>query len=193
MSTRSSIWRRRLGLWLPALVFFLLNLGALVVYQTRFAGRAEVTQEELQEARRELSLLQSRHRRVATQLERARSTRAAVGELYERRLATESERLTDIIAEVKELASRAGMTPRSISYPSEAIEDYGLRKRSLVFQVEGRYSDLRKFINLLELSESFLTLEEVSLSGASGGNQLTIRLRLSTLFASGEQPPLETS
>src|SRR5262249_7156107 len=37
-------------------------------------------------------------------------------------------------------------------------------KRSFVFEVDGTYLDLRKFINLLELSDSFLTLEAVSLS-----------------------------
>lgn len=193
MSTGTRIWRRRLRLWLPALLFFLLNVVALVVYQSRFAGRAEVTQEELQEAKRELSSLEHRRQRAETRLDQVSTTRSAVRDFYDRRLAPESERLTRIIAEVKELASRAGLTPRSISYPSESIEDFGLRKRSFVFSVEGRYADLRKFINLLELSDSFLTLEQVSLSGASGGNRLNIRLRLSTLFAENEEPPLETS
>lgn len=193
MSHAARIWRRRAALWLPALLFFLLNAAALVVYQARFAGRAEVTQDELQTAKRQLGVLEAQHRRVADQLETVRGTRSAIVDFYDQRLATESERLTQIIAEVKELASRAGLTPRNISYPTQPLADYGLHKRSFVFRVEGRYADLRKLINLLELSDSFLTLEEVSLSGSSGGNRLSIGLRLSTLFAEGERPPLEAS
>jgi hypothetical protein len=73
--------------------------------------------------------------------------------------------------------------PQAISYPDETIEDYGLRKRSFQFGVEGTYGDLRKLINLLELSDSFLTLESVQLSGSGTGNRLRIDLSLSTLFA----------
>ncbi len=65
--------------------------------------------------------------------------------------------------------------PRSITYPEEQIQQYGLIKRSFIFSVEGTYADLRKFINLLELSDSFLTLEDASLAeeGArhDGGNR----------------------
>ena len=54
--------------------------------------------------------------------------------------------------------------------------------------MDGTYLELRKFINLLELSDSFLTLEEVTLAGETRGEgpELNIRLSLSTLFASEE-------
>jgi hypothetical protein len=117
-------------------------------------------------------------------------TRQAVASFYQDRLSTESARLTRIIAEVKELASRAGLSPSQITYPSEPLEDYGLRRRGFVFQVDGTYADLRKLVNLLELSDSFLTLEKVDLSGADGG-RLRIQLRLSTLFAADGSSPLE--
>lgn len=190
MSRLHGIWRRRLGLWLPALVFFLLNLLALVVFQVRFAGRSEVTAEELSTARQELTVLRAERQRVEAKLSRVREARSALRDMYGERLASEEKRLTRIIAEVKDLASRSGMAPRSISYPRQPIEDYGLRQRSFVFSVEGTYSDLRKFIHLLELSDSFLTLEEVSLSGDAGGQRLSIQLRLSTLF-SLDRTPLE--
>ena len=77
-------------------------------------------------------------------------------------------------AEVKDLAKRAGLAPRSITYPEEQIQQYGLIKRSFIFSVEGTYADLRTFINLLELSDSFLTLEDASLAEEGrheGGNR----------------------
>jgi len=83
---------------------------------------------------------------------------------------------------VQSLARKAGLDPRSIAYPEPEIEDYGLVKRSFIFTVDGDYLALRKFLNLLELSDSFLTLEDASVSEASKGQELRLSLTLSTLF-----------
>lgn len=184
----TSIWRRRVALWLPALVFFLLNVVVLLVYPVRFAGRMEVTADELDQERAVLAELVERRRDLESQRQGIERTRLAVDEMYSERLAPESERLTRIIAEVKDLAARSGLTPPAVSYPTEPLEEYGLRRRGFVFSVEGSYADLRKFINLLELSQTFLTLEEVTLSeGGDGG--LRIQLRVSTLFSTGDGAP----
>lgn len=188
----SSIWRRHLVLWLPALVFCALNLIALIVYPVRFAGRAEVTNDELEAERAVLAELVERRRDLEAQEQSIERTRLAVDELYSERLASESQRLTRIIAEVKDLAARSGLTPPSVAYPTEPFEDYSLRRRGFVFAVQGSYADLRKFINLLELSETFLTLEQISLAEASTGG-LRIQLRISTLFATAEAAPLGES
>jgi type IV pilus assembly protein PilO len=182
------LWRRRRALWLPALLFFLVNLVAIVVYPLRFAGRMEVTAEELDQERAVLAELVEQRRDLEAQRQGIASTRLAVDELYSERLATERERLTRIIAEVKDLAARSGLTPPSVAYPTEPLEAYGLRRRAFVFSVQGTYPDLRKFINLLELSETFLTLEEVTLAESSGG-ALAIQLRVSTLFSTEEGVP----
>ena len=184
-----SIWRRRLAWWLPALVFLVANLVALAIYPLRFAGRMEVTVEEVEEAESVLAELVEARRDLEAQQEAIARTRLAIDELYSERLASESERLTSIIAEVKDLAARSGLTPPSVSYPTEPLQDYGLRRRGFVFSVQGSYPDLRKFINLLELSDTFLTLEEVTLSEGGSGN-LSIQLRVSTLFATGDGPPV---
>ena len=84
---------------------------------------------------------------------------------------------------MKTLAKEAGLVPRSLSYPEEQIEDYGLIKQSFVFSVQGSYAALRKLIHLIETSRSFITLEEVTLTGNAEGPELRIDLTLSTLFA----------
>lgn len=190
MTALAALWRRRLWIWLPAAAFFVANLLALGVYQARFAGRAEVSEEELAAADRELATLVERRERREEQVAAIGTTREAVVDFYATQLATEEERLTRLIAEVKTLAGRSGLSPSTISYPREALEDYGLRERSFVFRVEGSYNDLRKFINLLEVSDSFLTLERVSLSETGSGQRLSIDLRLSTLFAVDGAAPL---
>jgi len=192
-SRHRSIWRRGLALWLPALVFFLANAAALAVYPLRFAGRTEVTAEEIGEAREELSALRQERLDLEGETLAIAGGRTAVNALYRDRLSTESARLTRVIAEVKDLATRAGLQPTTINYPTEPIEELGLRERSFVFGVEGTYGDLRKLINLLELSESFLILDRVELAGTPGAGRLAIQLRLSTLFAASPEPPLPES
>lgn len=191
IASGAELWRGRLRAWLPALIFFVVAASALGVYRLRFAGEAEVSEQSVERARRALAELTEDRERLATDIERIRANREMLETFYGDRLATESERLTRLIAEVKELARRSGLVPLVIQYPDQPIEDFGLRRRAFVFGVEGTYADLRELLNLLEISESFLTLEEVSLVEGSGGSgRLRISLRLSTLFAA-EDAPLE--
>lgn len=183
MDPRHQVWRQRLWLWLPALLFFLLNLGVLSVYHLAFAGRSLGIRGQIERRTAEAAELEARRLKLEGLYQSARSTEEKVTSLYDSRFSTERDRLTRVIAEVKDLARRAGLQPDTITYPEEQIEDYGLVKRSFVFTVEGTYDGFRRFLNLLELSDSFLTVEQVSLS--EGGDRtpgLRIALGLSTLF-----------
>ena len=183
MRPPGEIWRQRLWVWVPALVFFLANAGAFAVYKLGYAGRIESLQERLDQQKRQRQELTAQQRKMQAMLDRVRTNERQVEQLYAGRLSTRSRRLTGVTSEVKELAQKSGLVPRAISYPEEDIQEFGLVKRSFVFSVEGTYVELRKFINLLEVSPSFLSLDEVSLVGNSQGQELRIDLSLSTLFA----------
>lgn len=183
MRVPGEIWRQRLWVWVPALAFFLANAGAFAVYKLGYAGRIESLQERLDGQKRQLQELSARQRNTRTMLARVRTNEQQVEQLYAERLSTRSRKLTGITSEVKELAQKSGLVPRAISYPEEDIEEFGLVKRSFVFAVEGTYSELRQLINLLEVSRSFLSLDEVTLTGSTEGPELRIDLSLSTLFA----------
>ena len=109
--------------------------------------------------------------------------------LYLETFASESERFAAFIREVRALADRAGLEhPPGYNYPEELPEeDWGLIKRSVVFQVVGTYQQLRTFINLLELSDEFIVLEGVQLSDADA--RLSIGLTISTFFAGRDAEP----
>jgi Tfp pilus assembly protein PilO len=182
MTSGDEIWRQRLWVWLPALVFFLANASAFTVYRLGYAGNVQSLGRDIEGQKDELKKLQAERTELAQRIGRVAENRRQVDGLYQR-FATRRQRLTDVTAEVQSLARKAGLDPsRSISYPEQEIEDYGLVKRSFVFSVDGNYVDLRKFLNLLELSDSFLTLEDASLSESSKGPELRINLTLSTLF-----------
>jgi len=183
MTNGDEIWRQRLWVWLPALVFFLLNAGAFTVYRLGYAGNVQNLAEEIDTEKGDLKKLQATRTGLETLIARADANRRQVDSLYDR-FATRRQRLTEITAQVQSLAKKSGLDFHSISYPEQEIEDYGLVKRSFVFTADGDYLALRKFLNLLELSDSFLTLEDASVSETSKGQgqELRMSLTLSTLF-----------
>ena len=187
------IWRERWRIWVPALVFFLLNLAVFSTYRLVFAGQARLRSRQVEDRNAELARLESDRAVLEDLVARAGANRERVQTFYDRWLVPESERLTLALAEVKDLATRAGVEPYSLSYPEQEIDAFGLEERSIVFAVQGSYMALRRFINFLELSDLFLTLEEVTLSGGADADAgLRINLRISTLF-SEERSAVETS
>lgn len=184
MRSRGEVWRQRLWIWVPALVFFLINAAGFAVYRLGYAGRVAALEDTLEAQEKTLRDLETRKKDWQTQIARVSTNERQVQQLYSDRLATRSQRLTRVTAEVKSLASRAGLEPKAFSYPEEEIDDYGLVQRSFVFSVEGTYPELRQFLNFLEVSRSFLTVEEINVGGSSsGGPELRIDISLSTLFA----------
>ena len=207
MRSPGEIWRQRLWVWVPALVFFLANASAYTVYRFGFADRVASLRKDLQDQKDQLDPLVGRKQKLASLLARSQRNQLEIQKLYSEKFSTRRQRLTTITAEVKTLARKAGLDPKSVSYPEQEIQQYGLVKRSFIFSVEGTYLELRNFINLLELSPSFLTLEEVTLSESGGGDrqaaggrgapqpeanpgtELRINLTLSTLFARDPNNP----
>ena len=183
MSTPFDPWARNLRLWVPALIFFLLALGLLLFYRTALADDAELGQTRLTRRAEELEALRTDRARVESYLETAATLEEGMDQFFGVRLASEAASLTRIIAEIKALSQQAGLEPQQITYDKEAIEDEEVMRRSLVFPVEGTYQELRQLINFLELSDSFLILEEVRLRGdETGAANLRIDLVISTLF-----------
>ncbi len=187
MRSAGEIWRQRLWIWVPALIFFLANAAAFGVYKLGYAGRIESLQETLDSQAQTIRKLSGDRKQMETMIARVQTNETQVEQLYTDRLSTRSQRLTKITAEVKELARQAGLVPKAINYPEEEIQEYNLIRRSFVFSVEGTYASLRKFVSLLEGSRSFLTIDEATVANDSEGPELRIDLTLSTLFARDAQ------
>jgi len=177
-------WRLRWRVWAPALLFFVLNLGLLSMYRLVYAGRVDVLGERLRRQAADEHRLEDVRHEFEARIDRLRHNREGMRTLYDEQFASERVRLTRTIAEFKELARRAGLEPTTISYPEQRWTEYGLVKKALAFGVNGSYSGLRQLVNLLEVSPTFLTLEQVSLAeGAANAPSLQIKMAVSTLFA----------
>ena len=181
--SRRRVWRLRIWFWI-GVGLCVINAGLLSTYRGVYAGRFQALEDEIAEVGNLRTRTTQEMARREGQVATVEATRSRVASLYREGFATERERLTDLIREVKDLANRSGLHPGSISYPEEQLEQYGLVEKSLVFTVEGNYTQLRRLINQLETTDTFVVLESISLSEASPN--LRIDLRLSTLFSDGE-------
>lgn len=176
------LWRRELRLWLPPVVLLVVASGAWLFYRVRLADELESGRRSVARLEERLAELSTERARLETVAERAQRNQDRLVQFYGERLGTQGERFTSILSEVRTLARQAGLDPRAFQYPDQPVEELGLIQRSIVFGVDGSWQELRRFIRLLEQSESFLVLEEVSLSGRGRGEDLRISLNLSTLF-----------
>lgn len=190
MIASPSIWRENWKVWVPAAVVFAVAAGLLGLYLVSYGDRVAMLRSRLEGERGRLEGLRSDHSRLEAARQRLGVNQSRVLEFYDQRLSTERLRFTAVIAEVRELARRAGLEPRQISYPKTDMLDQNLVKKGIVFSVTGTYDDLRQFLNLIELSDRFVAVEEIGLqTDASSSGTLTIGLSLSAWFASESVAP----
>lgn len=179
------IWRERPWTWAVPALFLAVNLLAFGVYRARYAGGVEKLAEEYDRDAEVLAQLQESVSQAEGLLTRAERQQEEIDLLYETHFATEPERFTDLLREVRSLARTAGLDPGTFTYPEEELEDVSLVERRVNFSVEGTYEQLRTLLNLLELSDQFVSLQEVALGGTSTGASspvLSVNLSLTTYF-----------
>ncbi len=183
-------WRRNLWLWLPAAVFFLFTVVLLGVFALEFADETQVARTRLARRTEELEVIRAQRKRAQGIVEKVRASEEGLAEFYGRRLSTEREGLTRILAEIKNLCRLSGIPPTSLAYERQELEGQDVSRRTITFSVDGSYAQLRQLINFIELSDSFLILDEVALRGNDvEGTPLRISLSLSTLFTVNSAAP----
>ncbi len=185
MISRWAVWQRYRWQWIAPAVFVVLNLLVYGFYRARYAGTVDNLEGRYQAAEKELGLLRQETEDLQAFLTEVERTRGGLRELYEQRFATEEERYTEVNREIRELARRAGLAPQVFSHLKTPLGKTRLVQLTLSFNIEATYDQLRTFINLLELSDHFLTLESVSMNGGKEdprNPRLGVRLAVSTIF-----------
>jgi hypothetical protein len=179
------IVRRKMVLWLPPLALLLAGLFVLARQwsSTRTLGGA--LERRIAAATAERDAARAEEKKWSELAAQVEANRRDVSLLYNERFETEKGRFTDLIREIKRLSEHAGLDPREFGYPEETLDGFGLTRRSFLFHVEGSYSNLRMFLHLLELSPSFVTVDQIKV-GERQGSGLTIDLKLSTFFTEPE-------
>jgi hypothetical protein len=185
------IWRERRVLLIILGLLLLANAFYFFTYRVSYQSRLQDREEELAQKEAELDQAHTARLTAERTYQSYRQIERDVKQIYDEHWATQTERLTLLIAEVKRLAEASSMTPAAYGFSRVAVSDAdpGHRKRlaigatevGITFSVEGTYEQVRRLINLLELSRQFVIIDRISLA-AREGQTLTLDLGLKTLF-----------
>jgi hypothetical protein len=211
------IWREKriplaiLGLFLAA------NAVFFFTYRVQYENRLSGLEGDKHAAEQRLEEVRLRRLRTDQQYAAFRKAQSDLAVIYNERWATVPERFTALINEVKRLEVASQLIGRSHGFTksekdAKAVPGLGTDVVTISFSVQGTYQQVRRLINLLELSDQFVIIDGISLSGNGGnageasiiagpnappagpppngppGGPLTLSLRLKTIFRAQALP-----
>lgn len=98
-------------------------------------------------------------------------------------LSTREDRMIETQLELARLAREFGVDLEEVRYENEILKDEGIDRFGMVVPLKGGYRALRKFIQAVEASKSFLVIEKIVLdSGKNTGGPLDLKITLATYF-----------
>jgi hypothetical protein len=187
------IWRERRVLLVILGVLLLANAVFFFTYRVRFQGRVDSINDDLAQVEAQYEQARSARLKAEATFQSYRKVEGDVAQVFDQHWSTQAERFTALVAEVKRLAMASSLAPPSYGF-SRTIASTGRRKAQvgaaevgIAFQVAGTYQQVRRLINLLELSQQFVIIDQISLM-AREGQTLTLTLRLKTLFRDEKTP-----
>ena len=178
------IWREKRTLLIILGVLLAANTIFFFTYRVQYQNRLDGLEERLNQAESQLKDARSARGAAEQRYAGYRKIQSDVQTIYDKQWSTEAQRLSALITEVKKLATASQLIPPSYSFTEQEQKAKGVRGARTVgitFTVQGNYQQVRRLINLLELSRQFVIIDHISLSSADG-QLLTVNLSLKTLF-----------
>jgi F0F1-type ATP synthase membrane subunit b/b' len=183
------IWREHRTLLIVLGVLFVANAIFFFTYRVQYETRLQALDTRLKQAEDELQRARNKRMAAEQQLASYNKAQADLENLYNRTWSTKAQRLTALINELKRMSVETQLDPNSISFSQAQDKDAqktgrpGMSVVTITFSVNGTYQQIRRLINRLELSNQFVIIDAIHLSGsASAHNNLTLDLRLKTIF-----------
>jgi Tfp pilus assembly protein PilO len=140
------------------------------------ATRRATLREEVERERQVVAGLQS-------QAEAARTNVQDVRRFYDTILGVRTESQVPVLREIESLARAGGLRPGAASYNTEPIKGGGLERFGITQPVDGTYRELISFIEHLEQSKRFYTLDQVKVAGSGrDSNRVQLDLALTSYF-----------
>lgn len=193
------IWREKRVLLIVLGLLLAANVVYFFTYRVRYQARVQDREEDLAQKQSELDQAHAARLRSERTYQSYKKIERDVQQVYDENWATQEERFTQLVAEVKRLTVASNMIPKSYGFAQLAAEkesgprrkhgDIGANEVGITFGVEGTYEQVRRLINLLELSRQFVIIDEIALAQREG-QTLTLNLRLKTLFRDSAPKPV---
>lgn len=187
------IWRERRVLLAILGALLLANLVFFFTYRVRFQGRVDSINDDLAQVEAQYEQARAARQKAEASFQSYRKVERDVAQVFDEHWSTQTQRFTALVAEVKRLAMASSLAPPSYGFSRASAKsgqrraNVGAEEVGIAFQVVGTYQQIRRLINLLELSRQFVIIDQIALS-AHQGQTLTLNLNLKTLFRDERNP-----
>jgi Tfp pilus assembly protein PilO len=173
------LWKRRL---LPAfLALVALNLLVLAAWTAPRALRLRNATARVEAVRETLEQEQAQAEQVQERASAIDANARDLAHFYESVVGTEQADLLPTLEEIEEMARAPGLSPGRRSFRRDDIEDVALERVSLVLPLEGSYEQLVGFLQEVERSPRFLTVDRISLRGEAD-REATLQVEMSAFM-----------
>jgi hypothetical protein len=188
------IWREKRVLLIILGLLLLANTIFFFTYRVQYVSRLQDLDATQAQAQAQLDQARNARMTAEQQLAAYKKVQADLQVLYNERWSTPMQRLTALIDEVKRLAGASHLKPPAYAFTSGESKQasttpaskgsIGTTTVGIAFTVQGTYEQVRRLINLLELSDQFVIIDSISLGSTGTGTDkiLTLNIRLKTLF-----------
>jgi len=191
------IWREKSTLLIVLGIVLLANTIFFFTYRVQYQSRLDSLQTRLESAKSESERAHNARIRADRTFQGYRQVEKDVQSVFDEHWSTQPKRLTALIGEVKHLAAASNLAPPSYTFDSSEArsaasltrksESIGANEVGISFNVQGTYQQVRRLINLLELSRQFVIIDKIALAAANA-DALTLNLHLKTLFRADKAP-----
>lgn len=188
------IWREKRMLLIVLALVLAANTMFFFTYRVQYQSRLDSLDEKLAEVQSELDKTRSSRIRAEQTLVSYRKVENDVLQVFNDHWSTQEQRFTALFTEVMRLAMASSLEPGSYSFQrgeakrvssGSRRETLGATEVGISFGVEGTYEQVRRLINLLELSRQFVIIEGVTLNAVED-QTLSLDLKLKTIFRDGQ-------
>ena len=200
------IWREKRVLLIILGLLLAANVAFFLTYRVQYQSRLNDLDDRLMQTEGQLAQTRTARIRAEQTYRSYKQIEADVSKIYNEYWATQSQRLTPMISEIKRLTVASSLVPTSIAFAqsgvavkkitprgdgttrrSRSLESIGANEVGISFGVAGTYDQVRRLINLLELSRQFVIIDQIGLSTGEG-NTLQFSLHVKTLFRDENDP-----
>lgn len=186
------IWRERRTLLVVLGILLAANTIFFFTYRVQFEERLRDLETRKGQLEQRLTEVRNARQLAERQYAAYRRVQKDIDEIYNVRWSTQAARLAPLITEVKRLAAASQLIPPTYSFSSsstkaDATGTLNTNVVGIAFGVQGNYQQIRRLINLLELSPQFVIIDSISLTAAAEQN-LSLTLHVKTLFRDTSAP-----
>ena len=174
MGRKRLSWKK----WARWALVLLLALDVALLFVNWRNGGVEAQAQSLRALKYQFALMSKDVRHAQDVEKRLPEIQQQCEQFFKEQLSPASGGYSTIVADLGEIAGRAGLHTAGVRYNQLPSNERGVVEVEVAATVEGDYASLVRFINGLERSESFYLLDELVLASSTGGGiKLTLQLR----------------